>query len=249
MKINTLVFSITFCINQQLPADQATGIGISIKTLVERHAAFAMLKQFSLADKIVGGRWHVDFSRNTIHFSAGISAGIQLLGTESYVSNTWLWAWGNQQKGLPRSLLDDAFNLKRYGRRHNIPWFVQQKFNLSSVSGLKISLIASDLLRRVGFYKGPYTDGAAYFLLTNISKPIQLNSNGVRIIKAVTEITKLFRVNHRKVVNTLMIRLGYAADQGQKKIEYKLKSGNVLRLKYDNDDNIKQIRMLVKEPL
>lgn len=214
------------------------------QALFERHVGYSMLKQYTLRDIVSGGRWSVNLNNMKIYFSNGVSADIQLLGTESYVSNTWLWSWANYQAALPGRLLKDALELRRYGVENSVDSFTTASFNLKRADGFQLAFIASGLLHRPGFYKGPYTDGAAYFLLTNIPGMSKVNADGLRIIRSMTDITKLFSVNHRNVMHHLMLKLGNKPCVYKRMTEYQLASGQTIKVWYDKLDRIKNILLV-----
>jgi len=65
------------------------------------HAATSFARQRTLADFLGEHHWQVDMDAGTVDFGAGRTYAIQLLGTESQGDDTWLWAWANEESGLP----------------------------------------------------------------------------------------------------------------------------------------------------
>jgi hypothetical protein len=81
---------------------------------------FAMLEtQTQLMDFLGEYSWEFRMGEGTIVFSFDdsqrrpIKCPIQLLGTVSYHSQTWLWAWANAQSNIPGSLLHGVERVKK----------------------------------------------------------------------------------------------------------------------------------------
>ena len=61
-----------------------------------QHIGTSFARQLALADYLGECRWQVDVVGGTIHFEDKGSYPIQLLGSESEMEGTWLWAWANE---------------------------------------------------------------------------------------------------------------------------------------------------------
>lgn len=69
----------------------------SLQELLERYGGIALEKQLAISDRIAELDWNVDMSAGTATFGNDLTLPIQMLGSVSHQSNTWLWAWANNQ--------------------------------------------------------------------------------------------------------------------------------------------------------
>ncbi|MCL1992792.1 MAG: hypothetical protein FWG66_07580 [Spirochaetes bacterium] len=74
------------------------------KELVENFGAFAVEKQLFFAGMIGKKDYDVDIGKGEISFGGDLVFPMQILGTFSHESETWLWSWANTKSGLPESL-------------------------------------------------------------------------------------------------------------------------------------------------
>lgn len=146
--------------------------------LFHDHAASSLDKQLALGDMLGDHEWHVDMDSGRITFTTGRllskkrqTYAVQVLGTESEVSNTWLWGWANQQTPVPAPLLHAANRLKAVGAKEGVPEFTQPQVALDAVSGHHFAMIASGLLGAHCYYRGPYESGAVFLLIRDPSFP------------------------------------------------------------------------------
>src|SRR4051812_15603287 len=77
----------------------------SEQQLVERYGGIAIDKQFDFADLIGDNNWNVDMKQGSISFGENLTFPMQVLGTISHASQSWLWAWANTQSGLSESVM------------------------------------------------------------------------------------------------------------------------------------------------
>ena len=69
--------------------------------LFSLYAASTLDKQRTLMD-LIGEkhRWDFDMKSGEIAFNGKHKFPVQIIGTESHQSNTWLWAWANAESGI-----------------------------------------------------------------------------------------------------------------------------------------------------
>lgn len=140
------------------------------------HAAASLDKQLSLGDMLGEHEWTFDMQSGKITFTSGRllsrvrrTFAAQILGTESEVSNTWLWSWANTQSEIPARMLYAANRLKAKGQNEGIPEFTDPSFPLNTITGHQVAMIASGLLAADCYYRGPYENGAIYVLIKDPS--------------------------------------------------------------------------------
>jgi len=90
---------------------------------------------------------------------------IQLVGSVSTKSGTWLWAWDNA------TILDEAAEsvhvLRKYGAQHGFEKLSTAKWPADEVDGWEMAVVACLLLGGEGVYRVPGQDGFLFMVLTN----------------------------------------------------------------------------------
>lgn len=95
----------------------------SEQELLERFGCYGFEKQFAFYDVIGDSDWQIDINQGVIHFNDDIVFSIQLLGSFSLSSETWLWSWNNEASQLPTPVIEQALGLKHYGEENDIDLF------------------------------------------------------------------------------------------------------------------------------
>lgn len=115
--------------------------------------------------------WHFDLDGGVLYFADQQHWRVQLLGTESEASNTWLWAWANTESNIPAHLLVASLALKAYGERHGIPELTTPELTLDRVDPHTLALLASGVCDANAYYRCPYEGGALYVLIMDENFP------------------------------------------------------------------------------
>jgi len=105
--------------------------------------------------------WSLDFSTGTLMFGEGEFEikNIQVLGSFSNVTRTWLWSWSNPDS-FPEEVLEDARDAKIHGERINIPEFSEsQHIPMNKRSALALAMTAVDIVGAEAFYPADINNG------------------------------------------------------------------------------------------
>lgn len=142
--------------------------------------------------------WQLDLEAGTIAFNRRHTFPIQVLGTESEISGTWLWAWANDISPIPSHLLQAANQLRTLGIQEHIPEFSNAELALDRTQGHQLAMVAIGVGQSSCYYRCAYDGGAAFVLID--APDIQQHDNGSasRIIEVFNELISTFTLNHRK---------------------------------------------------
>ena len=136
------------------------------------NAAPSFDKQLHLSELVGEEDWHFDMtSRSLLSFGDRYAWRVQLLGTESEETQTWLWAWANEVSKIPPPLLQAALQLKAFGEEQQIPELATPMFPLEGIDGHFLAMIASGVCHANGYYRCPYDGGAAFLLIQDENFP------------------------------------------------------------------------------
>ena len=133
--------------------------------LFNDNAAASFDKQLALNGVVGDQDWRVDLAEGVLTFGQDQRWPVQLLGTESEETGTWLWGWANPSAGIPPSLLGSARLLQLLGEERHIAEFTEPEYALGDIDGHYLAIVASGVCRAEAYYRAPYEGGAAFLLL------------------------------------------------------------------------------------
>ena len=64
--------------------------------------------------------WNFDMDSGKLAFGDVITLDIQLMGTESTSSQSWLWSWANTMSKIPSKLIQTSNTLRDYGKKTDL---------------------------------------------------------------------------------------------------------------------------------
>jgi hypothetical protein len=201
--------------------------------LLERYAALAYDKQSDLYEVIGDNDWNVDLDAGTISFGPQLIFPVQVLGTFSHSSETWLWAWANAQQNLPELLLSQARQLQAYGEQHDIELLTVSTFDATKLDLHSIGAIASGMFGASAYYLADY--GAGIMVLTVKSDVIdQVPSNDfARISQVFPQVISVFEFRHRPAFIHYLTQKGYEVTETADSVSAALRPG-ALTATFDN---------------
>src|SRR2546422_10298524 len=163
-----------------------------LKDLFERHAAAAWDKQQALSALIGEHSWGLDTQNGVITFNKRLNFPAQVLGTESDVSNSWLWAWANKASSLPKKLLASARELRAIGEKESIVELTQPQISRDNVDGPYLSLLASGLCKADCYYRGPYDNGAVFVLISAPAVRQKMDDSAAHLASLFSQVISTF---------------------------------------------------------
>jgi hypothetical protein len=116
------------------------------------------------------GRWDIDSSTGllTFRFKDGVRADckIQIIGTFSTITNTWLWSWGNAS--IPTPMHRDSLRVKRYGEQRHHKQLTQAKWPANEQSAWLMTALAVKLCQAKGAYRCPGGDVISFVSIHSV---------------------------------------------------------------------------------
>lgn len=173
--------------------------------ILSKYMGPARQRQLLFGELVVRNRdWNVDFGEGVILFGDE-KYPAQLLGTESYSSNTWLWGYMNES-GVPADVLKDS----EYA--HNLCKGAASELALAEptlsdlVNGHNIaSITAIAKEERVCYYRCPYDGGAAFVLVGNIPENVFAPVDAATVIRMISELMMQLPLNHKSLAKSLLL--------------------------------------------
>lgn len=188
-----------------------------------------LANQSACSDIVVKGReWNVDFTKGIISFGSD-SYPIQLIGSESSSSNTWLWGWANKSQ-LLESVLVEAKRLKQLGEAYSLEVLTVPQFDISdSYNGHKLSIICSALNENnVCYYRGPHQGGAIFLEFYGVPEEVFAPVSAKAFIDITSQAIQQFSIDHRIFITSFLFQNGTSYEW----------SGDTLIAHFNNGKNI-----------
>lgn len=147
-------------------------------------AAMSLDKQDRLLEELGDDfDWNFDTGQGRLDFSWPKRKGkrkkadrsflsVQILGTESELTHTWLWGWANTVSEIPEARLQIAARLKDWGKKEGVSEFTERKLPLGEkLSAHALAIVASGLTNASFYYRAPFENGAAFLLVKDPAIP------------------------------------------------------------------------------
>jgi hypothetical protein len=192
-EVNVLVS--TFLPKNQRTVNAMAVSNTSFDQLFSRFAFTAMDRQLHLAAVHGEHDWEADLEKGEIRFASQFAYQVQVLGSESDLSDTWLWAWANETSDLPETVLHSARRLLEKGNEMDIEELTSPELDLADIGGHELAMVALGLLDGVAYYRGPYDDGAVFFLLTGPPLPPDTRPSHERASSALLRVIETYEVS------------------------------------------------------
>ncbi|QGK74727.1 DUF6882 domain-containing protein [Flavobacterium sp. SLB02] len=204
---------------------------------LEKFGAIALEKQRNLYDVTGGLSWNVDMNKEEITFGDDLTFPMQVLGSFSHSSQTWLWIWENKAGGYAESVMKQALLLKQYGQENNIDLLTVGKFDAVENDLHLIGMIAVEMFNGSGYYLGNYGQGT---MVVTIKSDIidQVESEELaRILTVFPELISTFEIqNHKNAFTNYLSQKGYQLTVNGNEIKAE-KNENVINAVF-NEDNL-----------
>ena len=183
-----------------------------VADLLTAYAGMALDKQSCLMDVLdAGGSWNVDLNMGELYFDGETGIAIQAIGSFSYESESWLWAWANEASALPEKVLGDAQRLREYGEQHGIAWLLEASFAATTQQLHEIAAAAVGICAADAYYLGDYGQGILLMTLRDLRlHHAHTSSPHSRTLTIIPQMVSLFTLpNHLAAVTHYLSAKGY----------------------------------------
>ena len=205
----------------------------TLQTYLERYALSSLEKQDKL-ESVTGGHMHeFDLAAGTIRFN-DLLFPVQVIGTESYNTLNWLWAWADEQSEVPASLLQSAVQLRIWGAEAGIPEFTLPSVDLNRTDGQAIAMIAAEVCKASCYYQDSYEGGALYLLISDRIIDSQPSFDRQRLLSRLADLLSRYELNHRIAVLSYLTEKGLSPVAQRNMISCELESGERLLAEFDD---------------
>jgi hypothetical protein len=132
--------------------------------LLSDHGLAAFERQAIFTDTVGDRDWQLDQDQGVLRFGDDLSFPVQIIGSESDRSRTWLWAWANAS--VEEALTVKADASRASGVERSIGVLSEPEIDLHRMGeAYLLALATAGLLQADAYYPCPYPGGAAYVLV------------------------------------------------------------------------------------
>ena len=209
----------------------------SFQERFEQFALISLEKQSKLESLIADQTHELDLDGGRILF-AGREIPMQVLGTESDNTLTWLWAWAEEQTEIPEQLLDASLRMRSWGSSANIPEFTIPSLDLDRTDGFALSLVASQICNASCHFRDVYEGGALYLLLFDreIDNLSPYDRSG--LVRAMTNLFSRYEMNQRNALLSYIKLKGHALTERDGVLSVELETRERLVAEFDARDKL-----------
>ena len=234
----------------------------SLHDLYTQHAALSLEKQLALGEVIGDRNFSFDADAGVMRFGQDLAFPMQVLGSVSRQSGTWLWAWASAQP-QPPALLQAAHQLKALGQRDDIDELMDEEFDIvpppapvqsllhlhqqltglgdyeGPLDGHYMAMLAAGICQADAYYGADYGRGIAYVLLPRVPEAVAHHSDEpARMAAVFSQLLQLpYPVNHRAAFAAYIQQKGYTAEQNGFQVRG-TKTGHNLTATFDGTDRL-----------
>jgi hypothetical protein len=201
--------------------------------LIERYGGIALDKQLDFGEVIGNNNWNVDMAQGTISFGQNLTFPMQVLGTISHSSQTWLWAWANTKSGLSESVIQQSLQLKKYGEDNAIDLLRNDTFDFSKDELHLVGSIASGMFNSSGYYIADYGQGAMVVTIKSSIVDKARTDSHHRMLTVFPQLISQFDMNHKNALKSYLTAKGYSVSETEGTLTG-TKNGNTIAGQFDD---------------
>ena len=140
---------------------------VTIQELYNQSIALSLEKQEIFDELVKDLGWSCDMLEGKVTFGDDKVYDIQVLGTYSENEKSWLWAWANNQSGIPEKFLQTSQAVQALGKAYNIEDFIAPKLEMDSDPGIYFATIASVMAKESCYLALPFKGITVYVTITS----------------------------------------------------------------------------------
>ncbi len=210
---------------------------ITLQTYLERYALAALEKRDKL-DLLIRDQMHeLDSAAGIIRFN-DLEFPVQVLGTESDNTLTWLWAWADEQTEIPTGLMQSAIQLRSWGANEGLAEFTLPSLDLSRADGNIIAMISAEVCKASCYYRDSYEGGAVLLLLFDKLIDNQPPFDLARLLRCSMDLFSQYDLNHRIALLSYFRLIGLSPLEERNMMSCELASGERLSMEFNNSGRL-----------
>jgi hypothetical protein len=208
----------------------------TLTNYLEQYSLIALEKRDKLSFLLGEHTSELDLDAGKIRFNDTLECSIQVLGTESDNTLSWLWAWADEQTEVPEDLLRACRQLKDWGMREGLPEFTlpSMDMDIDRADGHVLSMIAGEICQASCYYRDAYEGGAAFVLLFDKRIDAQPSFDLSRLSRRFLDLISRYDFDHRNALRSYLRIKGLPPVESGPVVAGTLETGEVVSAEFDH---------------
>lgn len=212
------------------------------RLLLNRYAMIGFERQLAIIDRLGDDpEWSLSPKEGRATFD-GAPYSLQLLGTRSAETNTWLWAWANEAADVPSKALEAVRKVRNVGRKRSIGELAVESLPLDNFDfdAHTLALIATSVADLPAYFRFPY-EGGALFAALEVPDFSLGPARIPRIARVIAEATSRFDIDHRTALTAYVEARGGRVTGDRRAPRAVWPDGQALNVEFDENDQLTQL--------
>jgi hypothetical protein len=209
----------------------------TLQEFLQQYALLSLEKQDKLESLIDEQLHELDPEAGKVRFGE-FEFSMQILGTESGNTLTWLWAWADEHTEVPASLLQSAIELRNWGAGEGIKEFTMPSVDLNRVDGHTVAMIGAEVCKASCYYQDSYEGGAVFLLLFDRIIDSQPSFDRERLVARMADLFSRYDLNHRNTLLSYLTLKGLSPIAERNLISCELGTGERLNVEFDESGRL-----------
>ncbi|WP_198146886.1 DUF6882 domain-containing protein [Maribacter thermophilus] len=196
--------------NQQVQSDSLANV--SMAELYDQSFVLACEKQEIFGEMVEGLNWSCDILEGKLTYGDDKVFDIQVIGTYSENEKSWLWAWANNQSGIPETFLDTSIRMRELGTAHKLEDLTTPKLETDTDPGAYFSTIASVILQDSCYVPLTFKGLKVYVTVRSAELDNKARTAPALICSHFTNLAASFRFPHKYCLHYYLMAKGYQVE-------------------------------------
>lgn len=190
--------------------------------------------QMALMEFTDNSDWRINLNDGELSFANGVKFKVDILGSQSFVSNTWLWGWANPQNDFAPELLAKSLALKSAAEENDIQYLAEPQFELGKVSGDSIAKVCAALSQDACHFFATHAKGGLHLLLRDVPEDVT-HISPQRAMGAIKEVMELdYGYSHKEMFLPFLESAGFSLNGGGSEYRAVRNESELLVLSFDD---------------
>jgi hypothetical protein len=211
-----------------------------------QYAPSSLDKQLFISDLISDdASWNLSIENGRLQIGEIHNWRIQVLGTEAFSDQSWLWA--NTVSNIPDHLLFASLALRAYGEQQGIPELTTPQIPLDQVNGNTLALLASGICEANAYYRCSYESGALFVLILDDNFPKCTDPPLQRVVTVFPQAIALLEIpDHKLALTGYLDHYSLSYEQDGDKIVVKENGEAALTAIFDEQNRLTNLEAKLK---